>query len=201
MLSHACRIDGQRGVAPAPVDISHIHAKRRPARDTVDGSREHVADADRPHRVDRAGPACRRFDGERDLGAGEERVATLRHEHSAGVTALAFNVDAQAGGRSDGGHDADVEAARLQDRSLLDVKLDECGIRIGAERDRRQRSRESRARPNIRKRAAIAVFEAVRRIRIETGGQQTAAQATDAETRWLLRREEDHFDRFVGTKT
>ena len=83
-----------------------------------------------------AGRARRRFDGQRHFGAGEERIAPFGHEHRAGVAALAFDMHAQAGGRGDRGDDADVEAARLEERPLFDVQLDERGISLAGERNR-----------------------------------------------------------------
>ncbi len=126
--SHACSNRCQRRVAPGSVDVPHVHAKSCPAWNAVDGAGEYVADADGANTVYRAGPARCRFDGERNFGSGEERIATLGHEHGAGVPAFAFDVHAQAGGRGNRGYDADIEAAHFQDRTLFDVKFDERGI-------------------------------------------------------------------------
>ena len=142
-----------------------------------------------------------RFDGERNFGSGEERIATLGHEHRAGVTAFTFNVHPQAGGRGNRGYDADVEAARFQDRSLFDVQFDERGIASLGECDRRQCSRESRARADVRQRAVLTVLHVVSRLGIERGRHQAAAEATHAKTRRLLRCEQDQLERPAGTKT
>ena len=118
----------ERRIASGSVDVPHIHAQSCPAGNTVDGAGEYVADADGADTVYRTGRARGCFDGKRDFGSGEERIATLWHEHRAGMTAFAFNVDTQAGGRGNRGDDADIEAARFQDRTLFDVKFDERGI-------------------------------------------------------------------------
>ena len=55
-----------------------------------------------------AGRARRGFDGQRHLRRGQKRVVPLGHQHRAGVAALAFDDDPQAGRRRDRRHHADV---------------------------------------------------------------------------------------------
>ena len=73
------------------------------------------------------------FGGQSDLGGGEERVVSARHEDGARMAAFAFDGEAQTGRRGDGGDDAEWNALALQQRALLDVQFDECRVSAGRE--------------------------------------------------------------------
>ena len=62
---------------------------------------------------------------ERMISAGgAEGVAAVGHQQRAGVAADAFDGEVIAGGRGDGGDDADGKAFALEQRALLDVEFD-----------------------------------------------------------------------------
>ena len=74
------------------------------------------------------------------FGGGAERVAAVGHQQRAGVAAEAFDGEAIAGGRGDGGDDAEWDAFALEQRALLDVQFDP-GVVVVRRRGARQASR------------------------------------------------------------
>ena len=142
--SEACAaISRSTRVAPGIIDVAHIHLQPDAAGDAVDRARENVADADGRHGVARAGGSGGGFYGERDFGGGEKGIAAVRHQHCAGVAALAFDRDAQAGGRGDRGHDAESGVVLLEKRALLDVQFDEGGVIVRRAGEPRERAGKS----------------------------------------------------------
>ena len=91
----------------------------------VDGAGKNIADADGANGVDGAGRFGRGFKRKNQLGCRGQRVFAAGHQLAAGVTAFAFNEDAQAGRRGNVRDQADIDAFLLEQRALLNVQLDE----------------------------------------------------------------------------
>ena len=83
--------------------------------------------------VDGAGRLRCGLDGQRDFGSRQERIVPIAHQYRAGVPAFTLDHDANAGRRGDRGDDADVVTVPFEQRTLLDVQLDECRVCLLAE--------------------------------------------------------------------
>src|SRR5438132_1390219 len=100
--------------------VAQLHGERYLTWDDVRGTRPHVQAADRANLPARLG-AHDAVHREHELGGGEQGVAPLVHGGGARVVREATNRDVVLVDADDPLHDPDLDAAAIEDPSLLDV--------------------------------------------------------------------------------
>ena len=190
--------------AAGGVGVADVDLQGDAAGDAVDRAGVDVAGADGGDGVDDAGGEGVLFDREDDFGGGAEGVAAVGHQQRAGVAAEAFDGEAIAGGRGDGGDDAEGDAFAFEQRALLDVELDPGVVVVGREAHAGERAGEAGGGADLGERlvfgAALRAVEGVGAVGVERAGEEAAAEAADAEAGGLFGGEQDEFDGAAGAE-
>ena len=98
-----------------------------------------------------------------------------------------FDHDFQARRGRDALDDAQRQTCAFQQRTLLDMQLDESAVAAAFEPHRFETAFHSRLRENVLQPLACAVLQSPRVFRRERSGHHAAAEAADAEARRLFR--------------
>ena len=166
--------------------------------DGIDGSGENLADADGGDGVDGAGGFGGGLEGEDEFGGGGEGVVSAGHEEGSGVSAFALDINFEGGGGGDVGDDADVDGFAFEDWALLDVEFYEGGVVTFGEGYGVQIALEVGGVAEVGEGGAVWVAEIEGLGGGESGAEEAAAEASDAEAGGFLGGEEDEFNGASG---
>ena len=190
-MASTSRRDGLHdALAAGGVGVADVELQGDAAGHAVDRAGIDVAGADGGDGVDDAGGERVLLDGEDDLGGGAEGVAAVGHEQRAGVAAETFDGEAVAGGRGDGGDDAEGKAFALEQRTLLDVQLNPGMVAAAGQAHAGERAGEAGGGADLGEGfvfvAALRAVEGVGAVGVEGAGEQPAAETADAEAGGLF---------------
>ena len=111
------------------------------------------------------------------------------------MSALTGDADAIGARTGDGLHDADGNVLLFEQRPLLDVQLDEGGIKLFRQGDRLERVFQSRASAESIKRCAFRIAQRGDFFQRDGPRQHARSETTDAEARRFFRGKDDELDR------
>ena len=184
---------GERDRPLRVVRRAKIDGKARDAGDDVGGA---GPDFETPDRGDQIGLAARaRLDRQRHFRGGRQRVAAQIHRRRAGVPGHAVDRDLEPRRAADRGDDADRQTLGFQDRALFDMRLDEGGDIVRADRSRLL-GIAAEGLQRVAHRDAARVLLVERGLRIGPGERARAGER-GPKTNAFLVAEADDFDRVL----